>query len=385
MLLKVLIADDEKAPRELLKNKLPWKELGISQVFLAEDGEEAVQISKIEKPDIIISDIKMPRLNGIGLAEEIKKIIPEAFFVFLSAYPDKEYLKDAIRLKATRFVEKPIDLEEIEELLRELVAESHNKKREDPKFLFFYGENASSSLNGTVCVIHAEEYEALHNLASFRDFEGLKKEAELLLTRLGSSDGTDIEYVRNAFSRMVISILDAAEVHSVTSVTSLKSKLLYETSRSETFIELKNAILSLIDLYKNEIKMRSMDLSERVDKYLSAHFHEKELTVQMVADDLGFVNTYLCMAYKKNCGKTVNQKLTELRIEKARELLCQTGYKLYEIADKVGYHDPQYFTKVFTKESGVSPRKYREEHNDLRTMFPNSVSATEEGEKNVSI
>lgn len=369
-LLKVLIADDEKAPRELLKNKIPWSELGISEVFLAEDGEEAIQIAKLQKPDIIISDIKMPRVNGIALAEEIRIIMPDVFFVFLSAYPDKEYLKDAIRLKATRFVEKPIDLLEIKELLIELTDELFNKRKGNPKQKFFYGEEENPHLNGFIAVIHPEEYEKINNLAVSRSFEELKKEAETLLHRLESSDGTDIEYVRNAFSRMVISITDAAEIHRVLPVTDLKSKLLYETSRAETFKELKTSIFSLITLYQNEIKERVTELSERVDKYLSANFSREELTVQMVADDLGFVNTYLCMAYKKSTGKTVNQKLTELRMEKARELLCKTNYRLYEVANKVGYHDPQYFTKVFTKEIGVSPRKYREEHNDLKTMFP---------------
>ena len=84
--------------------------------------------------------------------------------------------------------------------------------------------------------------------------------------------------------------------------------------------------------------------------------------VQSIAGELGFTNSYLCAAYKKSCGKTVNQRLTEIRLHHAKELLAGTSRRLYEIANAVGYGDGKYFVKLFTREVGLSPREYRGRH-----------------------
>ena len=78
-----------------------------------------------------------------------------------------------------------------------------------------------------------------------------------------------------------------------------------------------------------------------------------------ITGELGFTNSYLCAAYKKSCGKTVNQRLTEIRLHHAKELLAGTSRRLYEIANAVGYGDGKYFVKLFTREVGLSPREYR--------------------------
>ena len=65
---------------------------------------------------------------------------------------------------------------------------------------------------------------------------------------------------------------------------------------------------------------------------------------------------------KKSCGKTVTQRLTEIRLHHAKELLAGTSRRLYEIANAVGYGDGKYFVKLFTREVGLSPREYRGRH-----------------------
>ena len=108
--MKLLIADDEILTRNGLVTSIDWKSLGIDQVFEASDGMEAYNTACTSKPDIILSDIRMPRLSGIEFAEKIKEILPDTSLIFMSGYSDKEYLKAAIRLKAITYVEKPLDL-----------------------------------------------------------------------------------------------------------------------------------------------------------------------------------------------------------------------------------------------------------------------------------
>ena len=95
--MKLLIADDEELTRAGLISSIDWDALGVEQIFQADDGLKALQIATVHKPDIILSDIRMPRLSGIEMAEEVEKILPDTSLIFMSGYSDKEYLKAAIK------------------------------------------------------------------------------------------------------------------------------------------------------------------------------------------------------------------------------------------------------------------------------------------------
>lgn len=127
----VLIVDDEAMPRKVLKEHLPWDSLGVTKIFQASDGLEAVEQARQCLPDIVISDIKMPHMDGIQMAAAIREFCPHCQFIFLSGYSDKEYLKGAIKLKAANYVEKPIDLEEIEQALSEVIKELDEQQKEE--------------------------------------------------------------------------------------------------------------------------------------------------------------------------------------------------------------------------------------------------------------
>ncbi len=143
MNISVLLVDDEKMPREVLKQYIDWKALKIASVEDAEDAEQALEMARKHRPDIVISDMKMPRMNGLELAGKIRQMYPECQFVFLSGYTDKEYLKGAIKLKAASYVEKPIDLQEITSVLKEIVQELQTNAKPDPQLLFYRGKTAT--------------------------------------------------------------------------------------------------------------------------------------------------------------------------------------------------------------------------------------------------
>lgn len=121
MLIKLLVADDESTTRNGIIKHIKWKELGIDFVKEAKDGIEAVKIAQDIEPDIIISDIRMPGLNGIEVATKIREKFTNCKIIFLSGYSDKEYLKAAIKLSAVNYVEKPIDLMELTEAIQKAV------------------------------------------------------------------------------------------------------------------------------------------------------------------------------------------------------------------------------------------------------------------------
>ena len=359
----VIIVDDEKAPRELLKKFLPWQSMGFTIVKTVDDGEKALELAHINAPDIIISDIKMPRLNGIELARRVRCLWPECRFVFLSGYPDKEYLKDAIKLNVAGFLEKPIDLLEVEELLRELAQKCICEKTEDVKWSFFreyYGGN--EPLNGKISTIPKSTMTQLLTIIKSGDKIDTLCYINEISQLLRTHEGTDPEYIRNIFYRIVLLFIDMAEGNQVKSVISLRDTLLHRIADATNIKTLETVVHNLAEEYFCGVSIENPSIVARVDQYMELHFSQSKLTVQEMADDLGFVNTYLCMAYKKVSGKTVIQQLTTMRIIKAKQLLLNSNDKLYQVGSAVGYSDPKYFTKVFTKEVGITPRQYRQEH-----------------------
>lgn len=120
--MKALIVDDEAVTRDGLMRYIDWNDLGIDSVSEAKDGRDALAFAAELHPDIVISDVKMPHLNGLEFAKELKATQPHVKFIFLSGFSDKEYLKDAIRLNAVNYVEKPIDLQELTEAIQKSVS-----------------------------------------------------------------------------------------------------------------------------------------------------------------------------------------------------------------------------------------------------------------------
>lgn len=358
----VLVVDDEKMPREVLRSYIPWEKLRVDRVDEAEDGAQALEMARLHRPDIVISDVKMPRMNGLELAGAVRELYPDCQFIFLSGYTDKEYLKGAIKLRAASYVEKPIDLEELTSVLEEVTAELEKKTPPDPQLLFYRGENGDLSQpgNGRVYVYEKAVFAALGNLIRHKRRSEAMDLTARIYRELRQCEGTPPEVVRNIYCQIVFALLAAAESRNITAVTEQGNYLLYTAAKQPTLWLLWQALTEAMQTYFQAMESNAQDLVTRVDEYLTAHFSDSELTVQTMASDLGFVHTYLCSAYKKNSGRTVNQKLTQLRMEQAKKLLADPTRKLYEVAHEIGYQDGKYFVKLFTKEVGISPRLYRE-------------------------
>ncbi|MGN1020546.1 MAG: helix-turn-helix domain-containing protein [Aristaeellaceae bacterium] len=118
--MRILIADDERYTREGIAGSIDWEKYGIDCVMQAEDGEQALDIASWLQPEIVLTDIKMPRKNGIEFVEEMKKTC-RAHILFMSSYMEIEYLKSAIRLSAVEYIQKPLNMAELEDALAKTV------------------------------------------------------------------------------------------------------------------------------------------------------------------------------------------------------------------------------------------------------------------------
>lgn len=127
---RLLFAEDEKATREGIIDGIDWKALGIGEVRAARNGAVAMEILKEFVPDILLTDIKMPKMNGIELATQIRKMLPDCSILLISGYSDREYLKSAIYLRAVDFVDKPLRIPELTDQLIRAVQEQDAIKKQ---------------------------------------------------------------------------------------------------------------------------------------------------------------------------------------------------------------------------------------------------------------
>jgi len=123
--ISILIAEDEK---QLLHSMVEYLELFFEHVYTAEDGVFAYETYKKMRPDIIISDINMPRLDGLSLIKKIRVNDLQTKIIITSAYSDKEKLMQAIELHLVTYLVKPVQSDQLKALLLSLVGELRQKR-----------------------------------------------------------------------------------------------------------------------------------------------------------------------------------------------------------------------------------------------------------------
>ena len=111
---KLLFAEDEYYTRKGISATFPWKENGIDELIVASDGRQATELLA-QKPDILLTDIRMPFVDGVTLAGTARNMDPAISILMLTSYSDKEYLKAAISLSILAYMEKPVDMRELAE------------------------------------------------------------------------------------------------------------------------------------------------------------------------------------------------------------------------------------------------------------------------------
>ena len=117
--LKILICDDSVLVRSKMKKS--FEKLGCTQLFEAGDGVQAVEMYNTHKPELVLVDIVMPVLDGIGALKAIKAIDSRAIVVMASSVGTEKYIKEAITAKADEFLQKPIEQAQIEKLLKKVL------------------------------------------------------------------------------------------------------------------------------------------------------------------------------------------------------------------------------------------------------------------------
>ena len=128
-----------------------------------------------------------------------------------------------------------------------------------------------------------------------------------------------------------------------------------------TLTEVELFFTHRLETYYHLLKTRleACDPIVKINRYIQSSYADESLSINKISEHIHLSPSHMCFLFKDKTGKTLNQFLTEFRMEKARELLCKKEYKVSDIAVKVGYSDSNYFTKIFRKWMGLTPTEYR--------------------------
>jgi two-component system, response regulator YesN len=389
-MVKAIIVDDEQMTRNGLLNYVDWKSAGIEVVGEATDGLEGLDLAKSTSPDIAVCDVRMPKMDGIKLAEHLKELLPNCKIIFLSGYSDKEYLKSAIQIKAVDYIEKPVNLKEFQELLRK-TAESCREDRR--KISYFQSSLLTHLIKDEIVDFHRVK-DGLRHIDVQLPLEGRyfcmifklsdnQYEQDILQKISIEFKKENLQYLSGTDQNEIIVIASILEEEKMEVIKTICSKLVKDINDENkmaltagigdiaegisdigrSYNQAKEALKSVSKKSKSNVGIFDPNKDKAIIRSIEAyieHNYSGNITINSIASAVYLTPQYLCILYKKETGKTVNDYLTEVRMEAAKELLKNPTLKLYEVAGKVGFNDPNYFAKVFKKAFGYKPSEYRD-------------------------
>ncbi|MGN7456233.1 response regulator [Paenibacillus pasadenensis] len=527
---KLILADDEPIVREGLMNTIDWASHGFELAGDYANGRDALEAVERIRPDLVLTDINMPFMDGLELSARISASHPAVKIIILTGYDQFEYAQQALRMKVYDFILKPITASETRELLDRLRAELDEEKRRkedvdrlrsqltqslpllreryldrlaatgagsqdaeerlayfglpplqpplvallldydggpaagtepDRELLRFAGYNIAEEIavrEGAICFRTREERIAV--LLSGKPPAELYEQA----SRIAWSIRREIEHylgyaVSAAFGRAADRLEELPEAYR-SALAALDYRFHYGRDRVLSIVELEGAsappaasedwsgslgaalrtgspaelrqlfgdfaerlkqsrapfvscqleiqralvtMLSVLQemgvdesglgdspgsLFAEAHRLPTLDevgewlteLAVRGAKaaadgrsrlgrsqigqallYIEQNFADERLSLSDISRQALMSTSYFSQMFKQETGETFVEYLTRIRMAKAKELLENTPLKLYEIAARVGYSDPNYFSLAFKKHAGLSPREYREQ------------------------
>ena len=367
-MIRVFLVEDEAIIRRGIRDNINWENNGFEFVGEAGDGEYAYPLILKSEPDILITDIKMPFMDGLELSRLVKKALPQTKIIILSGYNEFDYAKEAIKIGISDYLLKPVTSAGLMDALKK-VAETIREEREKTRLLERYFVS----------------YEKYNEFLDRTDYSGVDRELISDFLRLGSAEEYSLfveEYFaavgENNYKSLLLRQYMAMDIYYCVQEF-LKSinvgqeeippelrdiKLIPKTI--STFESTKEYLKSL---FKFALEQRDRVSSNRygsviteAKKYISDKFSNSELSLNVISGHIGISPSYFSSIFKQETGQSFVEYLTKVRIDKACELLKCTTLRTAEIGERVGYNDPHYFSSTFKKVTGLSPKDFKSDN-----------------------
>ncbi len=130
-MLKVFLVEDESIVRENLRDSIMWQQYGYQFAGEASDGEMALPMIRKVKPDVLITDIKMPFMDGLALSGIVSQEFPQMKIIIISGYSEFEYARQAIRAGVEQYLLKPVTRSALQKTLQEIKDKIDNEREQE--------------------------------------------------------------------------------------------------------------------------------------------------------------------------------------------------------------------------------------------------------------
>jgi two-component system response regulator YesN len=517
---QVFFVEDEIVTREGIRDHVDWAAHGFELCGEAPDGEMALPLLQATRPDVLITDIKMPFMDGLQLCKIVRERMPRTKVVILSGHDEFDYAQQAVKLGVTEYLLKPVTAQQLQQVLQRLALQLDRERKEEEALRGLRQQVEESRaalierlwfklLVGAISLPDAIEQSELlgvdliarcylvvviriaprHSGAKL-DYSGCQRAQEVVSNLVGNDP--DVSVLRKDLEELVLIVkgntpeylLEAREVlldqiqtqvdqstcQLIVGVGAPRSRM---TDLGQSFLEalaavenaardqagepaagataaewltvdksaledylkcgvseeledffdsfilplgttrrstiVKNYIVLdivfttarlirqwggepdqvLPELNRLEALLANVDTIEDIKEhtqpilnralsfrdaqanaqhsgviqqareYIHEHYMDSDISLHLLASRVGHSPSRFCTVFSEATGQTFKAYLTELRIKRAKELLRTTGLRPAEISDQVGYNDPHYFSLVFRKATGLSPRDFR--------------------------
>lgn len=353
--MKALIVDDDKYVWMGLRKLIPWDSVHFTEVLWAENGSLAYDTSMKTHPDLIITDVKMPIMNGIDLCKKISESDIETYVIMLSAYDDFEFARAALKYNVKDYILKPLDEESIKQLITkiELIVSEHQRKQDFRRIV--YSKELSNRIANSLKESNIDDIILLfqHDLPSMQLEQNEFKDCGLLLIDLLFDYLEKIGYCGNE----TINKKRADAVEYV-----LNTKIF-----TDIFDYTYNLYLDILESHSAKRPGGNLLVNEMC-LYVHKNYMKANLSVAKIANDLHIAPGYAGPLFKKHMNVRLNTYLNNLRIEESCNLLKDISLKVSNVGEMVGIPDTNHFCKLFKKLKGISPTEYRHIHFQSNTQ-----------------
>lgn len=208
----------------------------------------------------------------------------------------------------------------------------------------------------------ANDYERLAVALSIADEKNMVQEKEKLFELLNNKSMEESKlYVLAAI--LAIGNRFSMDNTSFTDVFGQKYNYIDKISRIEDLRNVKlwltNYFAWIMDYSATKLNVMETDVTIKAKRYIVDNYEDPDLSLVKVADYVGLNEKYFTSRFTKETGETFSSYLTEIRMQKAKELLKNTSFKVYEISEMVGYHNVEHFNRMFKKRNNMSPAQFR--------------------------
>ncbi len=355
-----MIVDDYELYRNEIRSMKVWGE--ISGFILADDasnGREALSKLQQHPVDLLLTDIRMPLINGLELLKRVTEEKLASCVILMSQFSDFEYARQGLSNGAFEYLLKPVDPEELLRIMLRAAKYIGERRLEMSKIIYLDKILTSSPEE----FFPGEELDSIIHHLSEGSQEALEA-AGYLVDITNSEINFDVTKTAHVLNKSIKKLVESVHteypwISKFSNLQELKlsdfSKLADIAVMKEAYISKINEVLSIIRKFElgidnsSMVRMACKTVLENIDT---------DITINEISNKLFITRTYLSQIFKEKTGMNLVKYLTDVKIERAK-MLISTGTKNFELSEKLGYKDDEYFKKLFKKSTGMTINEFK--------------------------